>query len=503
MAHTAKHKKEQKDKAEKKAQKDSVKAAEKKSAQEQFKKFLEEKGKEAKAKKKKPEGGKSKEKDAGSETKPQTVKGKKRPMKKKDAPEAPAKYDKVVLGGNKGDKSKTKPGKKDYEGAGKHHGPGSHHGAMKHGGKGYMDGFTYSRPAKKLGFIQKFGADRMSPGKMGDEVAAKMMHGDAAAKYYDGGAKYMNGMPKYEGASKAYGPMKYKDGPGAHKAGHIEGLPSYTTTNTNTTRSGGGSSSTSSKSSSSSSKPKLEKASGGGSGTSGKSKNEYMSGLIGSNKFKGRSGTEMAEAGYISKSNIGAYDDLRGSSSSSKSSSSSNKSSVQTDVKKKTNVIGKQTQGDVLKKGDEQLRNKINRNIAEKDQAMIKSQKDSIAYANKKIKEYTKYRPLDQRALDMAHRAGNYAGRTSLLKARGAEGEKLFNLSGANEAYNTGSGRPIMEGTGVGVKPNKKISKRNPEQKKQVGVQEPGYLGQRPMLEDYQGGTPKMPKGPMKFGMKK
>ena len=25
------------------------------------------------------------------------------------------KYDKVVLGGNKGDKSKTKPGKKDYE----------------------------------------------------------------------------------------------------------------------------------------------------------------------------------------------------------------------------------------------------------------------------------------------------------------------------------------------------------------------------------------------------
>ena len=43
MAHTAKHKKEQKDKAEKNAQKDSVKAAEKKgnqAAREQFKKFL-------------------------------------------------------------------------------------------------------------------------------------------------------------------------------------------------------------------------------------------------------------------------------------------------------------------------------------------------------------------------------------------------------------------------------------------------------------------------------
>ena len=329
---------------------------------------------------------------------------------------------------------------------------GKHHGAMKHGGDGYMDGFTYSRPAKKLGFIQKFGAGRISPGKMGDEVAAKMMHGDAAAKYYDGGAKYMNGMPKYEGASKAYGPMK-------HEAGHIEGLPSYTTTNTDTTRSGGGSSSTSSKSSSSSSKPKLEKASGGGSGTSGKSKNEYMSGLIGSKKFKGRSGSEMAEAGYISKSNIGAYDDLRGNSSSSKSSSSSNKSSVQTNVKKKTNVIGDKTQGDVLKKGNELLQNKINRNRAESDAAMIKSQNDSIAAANRKIKDYTRYRPLDQRGLDIAHRAGNFAGRNSLLQAKGAEGERLFNLSGASEAYNTKSGQAIMEGTGVGVNPKRKISK--------------------------------------------
>ena len=33
--------------------------------------------------------------------------------KKKGSPAE--KYDKVVLGGNKGDKSKTKPGKKDYE----------------------------------------------------------------------------------------------------------------------------------------------------------------------------------------------------------------------------------------------------------------------------------------------------------------------------------------------------------------------------------------------------
>ena len=36
--------------------------------------------------------------------------------KKDERKGSPAKkYDRVVLGGNKGDKSKTKPGKKDYE----------------------------------------------------------------------------------------------------------------------------------------------------------------------------------------------------------------------------------------------------------------------------------------------------------------------------------------------------------------------------------------------------
>ena len=45
---------------------------------------------------------------------------KEEPMKKaaKDKKGSPAKkYDRVVEGGNKGDKSKTKPGKKDYEGS--------------------------------------------------------------------------------------------------------------------------------------------------------------------------------------------------------------------------------------------------------------------------------------------------------------------------------------------------------------------------------------------------
>ncbi|MCP4323746.1 MAG: hypothetical protein GY787_18215 [Alteromonadales bacterium] len=70
----------------------------------------------------------------------------------------------------------------------------------------------YKVPAKKLekiqdssakmGYKQKFGEERMSPGKMGDMTAAKMAHGDAAAKYYGGPGRYMNGAPKYEGAAK-------------------------------------------------------------------------------------------------------------------------------------------------------------------------------------------------------------------------------------------------------------------------------------------------------------
>ena len=87
------------------------------------------------------------------------------------------------------------------------------------------DGFTMDRPAHKLGYIQKLGAGRMSPGKMGDMTAMKMMHGDAAAKFYDGAGMYMNGAPRYIGASKSY------MGPGAHEPGH-EGIgddrPSYT-----------------------------------------------------------------------------------------------------------------------------------------------------------------------------------------------------------------------------------------------------------------------------------
>jgi len=79
-------------------------------------------------------------------------------------------------------------------------------------GKG-MDGYSYKVPAEKLkkiqdssakmGYKQSFGEERMSPGKMGDHAAAKMLKGDAAAKYYSGpGDMHMNGAAKYVGAAK-------------------------------------------------------------------------------------------------------------------------------------------------------------------------------------------------------------------------------------------------------------------------------------------------------------
>jgi len=63
----------------------------------------------------------------------------------------PAKYDRVVLGGNKGDVSKTKPGKKDYEGSAKM-------GYSQKFGAGRMNG--YDAGAKKVMDVMTYGAGK-------------------------------------------------------------------------------------------------------------------------------------------------------------------------------------------------------------------------------------------------------------------------------------------------------------------------------------------------------
>jgi len=97
-------------------------------------------------------------------------------------------------------------------------------------GKG-MDGYSYKVPAEKLkkiqdssakmGYKQEFGEGRMSPGKMGDHAAAKMLKGDSASKYYDGAGMYMNGAPKYVGAAKHGKP--HNDGEKKNTSGILGG----------------------------------------------------------------------------------------------------------------------------------------------------------------------------------------------------------------------------------------------------------------------------------------
>ena len=79
----------------------------------------EESMKEAAKDKKKGSPAKNMNKGYGQEVKSPMKMGHKKSPAKMGHKDSPAKkYDRVVLGGNKGDKSKTKPGKKDYEGKG-------------------------------------------------------------------------------------------------------------------------------------------------------------------------------------------------------------------------------------------------------------------------------------------------------------------------------------------------------------------------------------------------
>jgi hypothetical protein len=76
----------------------------------------------------------------------------------------PAKYDRVVLGGNKGDVSKTKPGKKDYDGSAKM-------GYSQKFGAGRMNG--YDMGAAKVADIMKNGPAQMKDVKSGKRVNVK------------------------------------------------------------------------------------------------------------------------------------------------------------------------------------------------------------------------------------------------------------------------------------------------------------------------------------------
>ena len=409
----------------------------------------------------------------------------------------------------------------------------------------YMDGFKYDVPAEKLGYIQRLGAGRMAPGKKADLTAMKMMHGDAAAKYYDGAGMYMNGAPKYEGASKSYmGPMT--DGHGG-AAGHTHAggdRPSYTEQNTSQVVVPGTKSSTDTSSSNSSqSKTKLEKAK---SGTKTKqSASDYMTSLSKNKKFSGRTGAEMAEAGHISTSNAGAYDKIAGTSSSggSTSSSSSTKTStepsVKTVVKKEKKTSKNKGASELLSAGEENERNRRNRYSAGQDERMNIAKRDSATVAQK----YMKNRPVNEANLLQAVQRGNEAGRRTLVSRQSnpsnsfgeGMGEFRFTRDQSKDAFSSDigrgnatvtSGRGSKASTGDDItvsRTNGPVSRGGRLTSSDVGsdvrIGKKGrgsatinsvnfdagsagsYGGFRTPQEYLSGGTPKMPKGPMKFGM--
>ena len=427
-------------------------------------------------------------------------------MKEKNGP---AKYDKVVLGGNKGDKSKTKPGKKDYEGAGK-----------------MPDGYNMKRPAEKLGYIQNLGAGRMSPGKMGDMTAMKMMHGDAAAKYYDGAGMYMNGAPKYEGASKSYmGAMK-------HVAGHEgsgDDRPSYvkqttttkvvpgTQSSTSTTASGDGSQSKAKKSTGVSYKKAYEKAD--------KKKYPTLESFTKASKEynKGRSTSSSG-----------------GDTSSKSTTSKSTKPTVKKEVKKEKITSKRKSGSQVMAEGKETEMNRMARQKAGMAEMMNIAKKDSANVAQ----SYLKGKKITPENLTRAVKKGNIAGKKVLMgygedrgsfdqQGIGRAAEFKYDRSDAEKAFKTdigkatgtsigkgkAKGRKFEPGQEFGLSGNykagdigkvKDFSKKG--QYKIIDVKTDagtaGSYGGYSSAKEYmdalnKGGSPKMPKGPMKFGMKK
>lgn len=408
------------------------------------------------------------------------------------------------------------------------------------------DGFTMDRPAHKLGYIQKLGAGRMSPGKMGDMTAMKMMHGDAAAKFYDGAGMYMNGAPRYIGASKSY------MGPGAHEPGH-EGIgddrPSYTKQTTTTEVIPGKSSSTSTTSS--------------GGSTSGRT------------NFSSDPEERAKQKQWI-KDNPEAYKKaLADKKKKFDAGSSSSSKSTQPTVKqtKKSETITSKVPG---QSEQNKASKEVNVNMAERYKAGQKelinlAKQDSTKIAQKILKD----KPITKNLIQYATQQGNIGGYNTARKGtqgRGTfdtnRGEFKFSKEEAAQLFNPNIGKAkatVTDGytyekhksgsknilnpdglVNVKVKKgstqtlSKDVRKKGMYTAEDVGTTEtvrPGNYGKKgrykgaksegkrkitsvetdtgsqgsfggfntakEFLQNFKGGTPKMPNGPMKFGMKK
>jgi len=197
----------------------------------------------------------------------------------------------------------------------------------------------------------------------------------------------------------------------------------------------------------------LKKARGGSTKTK-LSNEQYMTNLSNSDKFKGKTGIEMAEANYISKSKIGQYDKIAGTSSQAGSTSST--STVTTEPKietvvKKDEIVSKNLgSGELLSAGQEVEKNRQNRYKAGRDERVNIAKKDSADAAQK----YLKNRPINERNLVTAVQRGNDAGRSSLQgsgndrhgNSRGSFNEKNYEFRFSRDEANAMFSRDIGRG---------------------------------------------------------
>jgi len=368
------------------------------------------------------------------------------------------------------------------------------------------DGFNMKRPAEKLGYIQKLGAGRMSPGKMGDMTAMKMMHGDAAAKYYDGAGMYMNGAPKYEGASKHHGPMDAGHGgaPGHTHGNEFSGKVDFKVSNTEGAKLTDTKTSTSSKPSSTSS--------GGNTKVVDKGEDVFYNNLISSKKNM----SEMKNLN-IDPSNKKAVLDygnkLHKSRQKSKSGGSSTSSSSSSTQSSPDNVKA------IKKEGRYELSKIIGQDNLSRHKSEMGFQRDSLGASNKRIFDLMKANPSrDKVTMAAIKQEGAYAGNKAANEGR--RKANIPEVDMVNQMRNSYTGKfpvnkkKLTEEGGIFVGQKRKSLKDPSSESGKVdyltgrggNVVQQKFKRQGSLysdIDEVMGGSPKMPKGPMKFGMKK
>lgn len=391
--------------------------------------------------------------------------------------------------------------------------------------------------AAKMGYDQKFGAARMSPSKMGDMKASDLMHG--AARYYDGAGMYMNGAPKYEGAGKYNGPMDVGHGedPGHTHIGSDR--PSYTRQTTTTSVDPGSQSSSSTT------------TSGGGSESSGVS---Y------SDAYKNANKTEYPTLSSFTKAAKAYNAKKKSGSTSSSSSNTSTQPTVKKTIQSETITSKVPGQSEIDSSASEVNLNMAKRYKSGQEELVNLSKQDSV----NKAQSILKGKPVTENLIQYAVEQGNKAGYRTAKRGTHNRGtfdtnprEFRFTEQEASQLFNPNIGdataivtdgytyKKHQSGSKSFLNPDGKVNKRvkrNTVQNLTPDTEVTGFYtaedvgttqkikgnrstGQRTItgvetetgsqgsfggfntaaefLKNIKGGAPKMPKGPMKYGMKK